>query len=83
MNHCDIEEIEYSLELPVGTRFYYRNHLYEVIEWEEDKLRCLKCAFFKELFNEPMCQINNCFTFERHDGKRILFREVKEMEEEQ
>ena len=73
----DIEEIEYSLELPIGTRYYYQNHFYEVVESEEDKFHCLECVFFKELFNEPMCQITKCFGFERHDKKRVIFKEVK------
>ena len=30
----DIEEIGCSLELPIGTKFYYWNHLYEVVESE-------------------------------------------------
>lgn len=77
MSHCGIEEIEYSLELPIGTIFYYQNHLYEVVESEEDKSQCLKCAFFDDLFSELLCQLSSCFTFERHDGKRIIFKEVK------
>ena len=28
-----------------------------------------------------MYQINSCFIFERHDGKRILFEKIKEIEE--
>lgn len=35
MNHCDIEEIEYSLELPIGTRFYFRDSLFEAVGSEE------------------------------------------------
>ena len=79
---CDIEEIEYSLELSIGTRLYYRNRLYEVVESEEDKFHCLECVFFKEFFDEPICQINKCFGFERHDKKRILFKEVTDTNKE-
>lgn len=75
---CDIEGIEYSLELPIGTRLYYQNHLLEVVESEEDRFRCSECTFFKEFFDEPMCQINKCFGFERHDRKRTIFKEVEE-----
>lgn len=82
MSPRDIEESEYSLELPIGAKLYYKNRLLEVVESEEDKLRCLECAFFKEFFDEPMCQINKCFRFERHDRKRIIFKGVKEIEEE-
>ena len=79
MNHCDIGEIEYSLELPIGTRLYYKNRLLEVVESEEDRFRCLKCALVTEFMDEPGCQISRCFGFERHDGKRILFKEVEEI----
>ena len=32
MNKCVIEEIEKSLELPIGTRFYLQDTLFEVAE---------------------------------------------------
>ena len=32
MNKCVIEEIEKSLELPIGTRFYLQDTLFEVVE---------------------------------------------------
>lgn len=35
MSDYNIEAIYNSLELPVGTRFYFRNVLYEVAELEE------------------------------------------------
>ena len=38
MSPRDIEEIEYSFELPIGIRLYYKNRLLEVIESEEDRL---------------------------------------------
>ena len=82
MSPRDIEEIEYSFELPIGTRFCYKNRLFEVIESEEDKFRCLECALVTEFMDEPGCQISSCFGFERHDRKRIIFKEVKETEEE-
>ena len=82
MSPCDIEEVECSLELPIGTRLYYRNRLLEVVESEEDKFRCLECALVTEFMDEPGCQISSCFGFERHDRKRIVFKEVKETEEE-
>ncbi len=78
---CDIEEIEYSLELPIGTRLYYKNRLLEVVESEEDKFRCLECALVTEFMDESGCRISSCFGFERHDRKRTIFKEVKETEE--
>ena len=83
MSPCDIEEIEYSLELPIGTRLYYRNRLLEVVESEEDRFRCLECALVTEFMDEPGCRISSCFGFERYDRKRIIFKEVKETEEDQ
>ena len=83
MNHCGIEEIEYSLELPIGTRLYYKNRLLEVVESEEDRFRCLECALVTEFMDELGCQISRCFGFERHDRKRIIFKEVKGAEEDQ
>ncbi len=41
-----IEEIEYSgIELPIGTRFYYKGKLCEVVELEHeyDYNKCSKC----------------------------------------
>ena len=75
----DSEDIEYNLELPIGTRFYFQNRLCEVIESGEDTFKCLKCAFFRK----HMCQINSCYIFERHDGKCVFFNEVKQSKEEQ
>lgn len=83
MSPCDIEEIEYSLELPIGTRLYYKNRLLEVVESEEDRFRCLECALVTEFMDELGCQISRCFRFERHDRKRIIFKEVKGTEEDQ
>lgn len=34
MSEYDIEELENSLELPIGTKFYFRNILFEVVEFE-------------------------------------------------
>ena len=76
----DIEEIECSLELPIGTKFYYWNRLYEVVESERKDFCCLKCAFWEEIINDPMCQVMNCgghgYT-KRFDGKRVIFKEVE------
>ena len=82
MSPRDIEEIEYSFELPIGIRLYYKNRLLEVIESEEDRFRCLECALVTDFMDGPGCQISRCFGFERHDRKRIIFKEVKETEEE-
>ena len=44
--------------------------------------RCLKCAFYDEFWNDPMCQIAICGKSDRHDKKSAFFKEVKEAEEE-
>ena len=80
----DIKEIEYSLELPIGTKFYYWNRLYEVVESERKDLCCLKCAFWGEILDDPMCQVMNCGGHsysKRHDGKRVIFKVVKQSNE--
>lgn len=73
----DIKEIEYSIELPIGIRFYFKNRLYEVVE---SNLRhcCQGCAFNDES-NDLICQIMNCggIYYERLDKKLIMFKEVK------
>lgn len=78
-----IEEIENSLELPIGTRFYFRDHIYEVAEANKprmNQLACSKCAFNKRDKKE-ICLVMICDSY-RHDKKYIYFKEVKEIEEE-
>ena len=77
MNKCVIEEIEKSLELPIGTRFYLQDTLFEVAEVDEGKVQvwgCSKCAFSEE----DICGVMNCDRRHRHDGKCTYFKEVKE-----
>ena len=53
----DIEELEYSLELSIGTKFYYWNRLYEVVKSDEGRQGCPKCALFDEY---EICSVMNC-----------------------
>ena len=79
----DIEEIEYSIELPIGSRFYFRNRLYEVIESNKDE--CWQtCAFDDEFQYDLICQVMNCGGryYERIDRKLVIFKEVKETDDE-
>ena len=80
---ADIEEIEYSIELPIGSRFYFRNRLYEVIESNSYEC-CLKCAFDDEFQYDLICQVMNCGgrCYSRLDKKSVIFKEVKETEKE-
>ena len=80
MSPRDIEEIECSLELPIGTKFYYWNRLYEVVEPKRKEFYCLECAFREEIINDPMCYVMNCGGHryrKRHDGKRVVFKEIE------
>lgn len=43
-----IEKIEDSLELPIGSRFYYKGRIYEVVKSDEGRWGCPKCALFDE-----------------------------------
>ena len=75
MNHCGIEEIEYSLELPIGTRFYFRDSLFEAVGSEESEYCCEKCAFYKKK-EDKMCQVMNYFS--RDQKIYFFFKEVTE-----
>lgn len=78
----EVEAIEYQLELPIGTRFYFWNRLYEVVESEEEDFCCSKCALSEE---KELCLVMNCnegakyyYGDERHDKKYIFFKEVEQ-----
>lgn len=74
-----IEKIEDSLELPIGTRFYYMGHIYEVIKSDEGRWGCPECSLFDEI---EICSVMNCDKQYRRDKKCIFFKKVKEAEEE-
>ena len=80
---ADIEDFECSIELPIGIRFYFWDHIYEVAELEDEIWGCSKCALNKEGVEE-ICLIMKCDGYDgcRHDQKYIYFKEVKEAEEE-
>ena len=50
----NIEEIGCSLELPIGTRFYYENRLCEVVD-SNLSYCCPKCEFFLTNFGMTLC----------------------------
>ena len=81
----EVDAIEYRLELPIGTRFYFWDRLYEVVESEEKDRCCSKCAFCNR--EEELCHVMNCNERieyyginGRHDKKYIYFKEVEEIE---
>ena len=75
----NFENLEDSIELPIGTRFYFRHHIYEVTEANESRTcpwGCSKCAF-NTGNEEEICLAMICDGY-RHDKKYIYFKEVKE-----
>ncbi len=73
------ENVEHSVDLPIGTRFYFRGILLEVAESEDGKAwYCSKCVLC-EKGEAELCQIMNC-NYCRHDGKYAYFKEVAEAE---
>ena len=78
----DIEEFEYSIELPIGIRFYFKNRLYEVIE-SNSRNCCQECAFIDESY-DLICQFMNCggSYYERLDRKLVSFKEVEKTEDD-
>ena len=72
-----IEKIEDSLELPIGTRFYYMGHIYEIVKSDEGRWGCPKCALFDE---HEICSVMSCDKRYRHDKKINFFKEVEEVE---
>lgn len=58
------------VELTVGSRFWYKNKLCEVVEGE----CALNYCVFK---NKNKCDKAKCFFGERHDNKKVYFKEVK------
>ena len=62
------------VELTVGSRFWYKDKLYEVVKYEDDGPLCGRCAFNDEL----KCRKSKCCVSERHDENAVYFKEVKE-----
>ena len=63
-------DIEDSIELSIGTRFYFWGNLYEVAELKDEKWGCSKCALLEE---ENICKVMNCDGY-RCDKKKIFFK---------
>ena len=73
----ELENIGRSMELPIGTRFYFRGSLYEVAELEDDGFGHSQCAFYKSN-NDDICKVMICYEDERYDRKNVYFKEVEE-----
>ena len=61
-------------EFLIGTRFYYKGKLVEVKENPGEP--CSNCIF-KPIRNNLYCK-QNCDPSERHDGKYVIFKEVRD-----
>lgn len=59
------------VEMTIGSRFYYKDKLCEVVEGDCNQ----DCVFFD---NHKKCEKANCFWSIRHDDKDVCFKEVKE-----
>lgn len=82
MNGYGIIAIEDSLDLPIGTKFYFRDNLFEVAEFKGGVWGCPECAFSPSKRNEGgICAVMDC-NAHRHDDKFVYFKEVKEIEEQ-
>ena len=68
----NIEDIEYSnIELPIGTIFYYKGRLCEVVEIKYD--HCSECVMECSDCVSLICESEN-----RHDNTEICFKWVEE-----
>ena len=66
------EDIEYSgIELPIGTRFYYKGKLCEVVETAYD--HCSECVMGCSDCVSLICESEG-----RQDGKEICMKQVEE-----
>lgn len=62
------------VEMTVGSRFWYKDKLCEVVETETDFI-CGKCIFNTDV---RKCRKSKCYSVDRHDGKSVYFKEVRE-----
>ena len=66
-----------TIDLPIGTRFYFKEKLYEVVESSSE--HCQECYRFLE---GDWCTSGFiCDPRYRHDGKRVYFKWIPEIEE--
>lgn len=62
------------VELTVGSRFWYKDKLCEVVETETDFI-CGKCVFASSV---RKCNKSKCNVYDRKDRKSVYFKEIKE-----
>lgn len=66
------------IDLAIGTRFHYKGKLCEVVELEDgyDYNKCSKCNM-----SLIECNVMNCASKSREDGKSVCFKWVEDQEE--
>lgn len=62
------------VEMTVGSRFWYKDKLCEVVGFSEKGFPCKGCIFTSF---PGKCKKSKCFADERHDRKSVYYREVK------
>lgn len=60
------------VELTIGSRFWYKDKLLEVVKYEDDGPLCGRCEFNGKL----KCGKAKCCASERRDGNSVYFKEV-------
>ena len=63
------------VEMTIGSRFYCKDKLLEVVKCEGVGPLCGRCAFSTDVGN---CRKTKCYGGDRHDGEHVYFKEVKE-----
>lgn len=66
------------VELTVGSMFYYKDKLLEVVKYEDDGPLCGRCEFN----GKSKCRKAKCCASERRDGNAVYFKEVEPIKEE-
>ena len=66
------------VEMTVGSRFWYKNKLCEVVKYNDDGPLCGRCEFNGKL----KCKKTKCCESERRDGNAVYFKEIEPVKEE-
>ena len=66
------------IELPIGTRFYYKGELCEVVS-DRKCIHCLNCINDNDVAS---CRLFACAQGERKDKTEVFFKRVVESSEE-
>lgn len=67
------------VELTVGSRFWYKDKLLEVVKYEDDGPLCGRCVFDTDI---RKCRKAKCCESKRRDGNAVYFKEIEPIKEE-